>query len=264
MTSVVVDIGGSGVRVATVDKGKLSTPIRQSVESVDDLVLAIKNRVASPSAVGVSLAGFVDSKNGHVRLSRSAPWSEGRFKAELSDQLGCPVEVMNDGEAHALAINDMRGVELGAISLSLGTSLGMGVLDPEGRVIRPCSGENWDIGDVQLTGTSAADPSVWWALGSHGLADLEKKSGTSAAQSQFGYRLGSYIVQLCSVFQPRTVVLSGGIAHSAWQEMKAPISSELERVPAHFPTPDVRLSPFKESALVGVAFAITADEHVNA
>lgn len=256
MPSVVVDIGGSGVRLAVLEYGNLSTPTRQSVKSIDDLVHAIRDCTQSPSAVAISLAGFVDSKSGYVRLSRSAPWSEGKFKSRLSEILGCPVAVMNDGEAHAQAINQMSGVELGAVSLSLGTSVGMGLLDPDGRVIRPCSGENWDIGDVQLKNTSAADPSVWWALGSQGLADLEKKYGTSAGRQRFGFRLGSYIVQLCSTFQPKTVVLSGGIAVSAWEEMKGPIRSELERVPAHFVTPRVQLSPFAEAALVGAAYVI--------
>ncbi|MBM7242321.1 ROK family protein [Rhodococcus fascians] len=168
MSFVSADIGGSGVRLVKYRDDNPFEEYRSDANSFDSFIGAIKRVEPRPEGVGISLAGFVNSHSGHVRLSRSAPWSQGEFRNEVSRALNCPVSLMNDGEAHALAIKAMKGLPLGAIALSIGTSLGMGVLDASGKVMRLCSGENWGVGKVQLK-SSASNNSVWFALGSHGL-----------------------------------------------------------------------------------------------
>jgi predicted NBD/HSP70 family sugar kinase len=162
---------------------------------------------------------------------------------------------MNDGEAHALAMLRTSGVKFGAVSVSLGTGVGIGVIGADRRICRPCSGENWDVGDFQLT-TRASDKSVWWALGSNGLRELESNMGSEAAAMHFGSRLGAFFVQLCTVFPPRTIVVSGGIANRKWKLMRSTVAGEMTRIPSHFDHPKLIPSPFEEAALVGAAQAL--------
>ena len=51
---------------------------------------------------------------------------------------------LHDGGAHALSMHRLENLKLGAVALAIGTSLAVGVLDREGILIHPSSGENWD------------------------------------------------------------------------------------------------------------------------
>lgn len=254
--SVVADVGGSGVRLATARDGVVSGIHHVTADSQAQFVDHIRSCCAAPRSVAVSMAGFVNSVTGHVRLSRSAPWAEGGLAARLRRELGCPVTVMNDGEAHALAMLRTGGVHFGAVAVALGTSVGIGVIGADRQLMRPCSGENWDLGDLRLH-SRASNPSLWWALGAHGLRELESSMGTDAGARHFGHRLGAFFVQLAAVLQPRTIVVSGGIAASRWSLMQATVDSELTGLPDHFVRPAVVASPFPQAALTGAAHALT-------
>src|SRR4051812_8281743 len=108
--SVVIDSGGSSVRIAQFCDGSVGDIRSVEVHSYTDLLSGTRSVCTSPRSVGVSLAGFVDSSTGHVRLSRHAPWAKGYLAKRLREDLGCPVVVMNDGEAHALAMLHTPGV----------------------------------------------------------------------------------------------------------------------------------------------------------
>src|SRR6516225_5048651 len=92
---VVVDSGGSGTRIATASDGEIGDVRAVTVSSYPALVAHIRSVCARPRSVAVSLAGFVDSSSGQVRLSRHAPWAQGNLAQRLRDDLGCPVVVMN-------------------------------------------------------------------------------------------------------------------------------------------------------------------------
>ncbi|WP_071286317.1 ROK family protein [Mycolicibacterium llatzerense] len=254
--SVVADIGGSGTRFATIRGGVLTDAGREAVSSYPQFLALLRSRCAAPRSVAVSTARFVNSTTGQVRLSRAAPWAEGDLAGRLRRDLGCPVAVMNDGEAHALAMRRTNGVRFGALAVALGTSVGIGVLGVDRRVIRPCSGENWDLGDLRLH-SRAPDPSLWWALGSNGLHEMESVMGTDAAARHFGYRLGAFFVQLVIGFQPRTIVLSGGITVARSTVFLPTVHSELASVPSHFVRPRILVSPFRQAGLVGTAVAVS-------
>lgn len=250
MSVVVLDIGGSSSRMAVV---RSERPLQSTTIKVTDrgtLVRTIRGATSSLDGVAVSLAGFVDSERGHVRLSRAAPELVGDLGSDLAKDLGCPVVVLNDGDAHAYAASVTPGVEHGALAISLGTSVGFGLTDRHGSPMSPCSGENWDVGEWRLD-TRASSREAWWSLGSSGLAELEQTMGTGRAYPHYGYRLGSFVERLSAVFQPRTVVLSGGIASNHWDAFKANMRGELEQLPRHFSRPKVMLSPYPQAALIG-------------
>lgn len=253
---IVVDCGGSGVRLGIVHRGGVGDVTNISVESLPDLVRSIRRASPAPSCVAVSIAGFVDSQRGIVRLSRCASWAEGHLAHRLTKELGCPAIVLNDGEAHALAMLTTPEIRFGAIAVSLGTSVGVGIVGADRKLLKPCSGENWDFGEWKLH-TSAANPDLWWALGAKGLHDLEADHGPEQGARQFGFRLGAFLAQLTCIFQPKTIVLSGGIPNTRWNDMKGPTRQELEQIPEHFEHPQLVRSPFPQAGLVGAASLVT-------
>ncbi|WP_187328519.1 ROK family protein [Rhodococcus sp. WS3] len=253
---VVIDCGGSSTRLGIVEPGGVRLVKQVRTTSYDEFVSAIRSVDPCPIVLSVSLAGFVDRSSGFVRLSRAAPWARGTFAQRLSADLHCPVSVMNDGDAHAMSMLAIGGIELGAVAVSLGTSVGIGVVGRDRKLISPASGENWDLGEWRLD-TRATNRDLWWALGSAGLFELEKNLGVKAGRVQFGYRLGAFLSRLTCFFQMKTVVLSGGIAQSHWGVIKVPLREELRNVPDHYAPPRVMLSPYVEAGLAGAAHRIT-------
>ncbi|MFT4189838.1 MAG: ROK family protein [Aeromicrobium sp.] len=254
MPIVVFDVGGSSARMAVVRGGVVGASRRVEVTDASSLVRHASAATRGLRGVAVSTAGFVDSERGRVRLSRAVPGLEGDLARRLTSDLGCPTVVVNDGEAHAYAAGRIPDVDHGLVAISLGTSVGLGVLDAGGRPLRPCSGENWDVGDWRLD-TRASEREVWWALGSQGLAEVERSMGEDAGRAQYGYRLGGWIATLGVVFRPRTVVLSGGIARAHWNRFAPALHEELAAQTPEAARPQVVASPFEEAGLVGAAVA---------
>ncbi len=255
---VVVDVGGSGARFAEVGPNRdLRDRGKRDINSIAEFVDAIRAISPTPKAVAVSTTGFVNSATGVVSSSRAAPWAQGHLAAILSDKLGGgPVYVMNDGEAHALAILATPGVEFGAIAVALGTGLGFGVIGSDRRIVRPCSGENWDLSDVSLK-TRAPRSEVWYALGSDGLQELQDSRGSRSEGSRhFGYRLGTFLGQLTVIFQPRSIVLSGGIIREHWDEMASGVDDCMRACLRDDLQPKLIRSPFAETALRGAQVAL--------
>lgn len=251
---LVVDVGGTGTRFAAVEK-ELVGPIRRSkFSSVHELVLGLRDLCVDPADIAISVPGFVDNSRGVVRMSRLAPWLQGDLSAQLRHHFpSAKVSVFNDGDAHALAMHRLQNLQLGAVAIAIGTSLAIGVLDRRGALLHPASGENWDLGDLRLR-TSATNDAAWWALGSAGLAELRARHEDIPAR--FGYRLGGFIVQLCTIFQPSTIGLSGGHISALWPHLQDSMLEEMQRIPAHLPRPEVRRVRTEEAALEGLAVAL--------
>ena len=165
MSKIIVDIGGSGTRIGIVSEHGVAAIQRESLDSVEGLIAAIRARTDKVTGVAVSVPAFVQGDSGKVILCRNAPWLVGNLSQQLKNAFpDIPIHVVNDGEAHALALLSRSDLKLGAINLSIGTSVGFGVLGINGKVVRTAGGENWDIGDMWIK-TSASEPYVWWALG---------------------------------------------------------------------------------------------------
>jgi predicted NBD/HSP70 family sugar kinase len=255
---IVVDIGGSGVRLARVKDSRFVDLRRSEADSMARLAAAIRAAAGGKKigAVAVSVAGFVDSGTGRVRLSRVAPWSEGNFVSELRARLEMDdIFVINDGEAHACALYDDPTMEFGALCLAMGTSVALGAIDGRGRIMRTLSGENWDVGELWLK-TRATDPHVWWALGSHGLAELTTGMGPKGYE-HFGHRLGFFLSQLSIMFRPATMALAGGIVSAHFDEMEGAIRAGMQANIHNIPVPKIVALKEEETALVGLVNLLT-------
>lgn len=252
-SKIAIDIGGSGTRWISVIEGKQSKLKKETIHSINHLMRVIKFSCENSKVDGIalSIAGFVNSEKGEVLISRNAPWLVGDLRDTLHEEFPtATIHIVNDGEAHALSLLSDTRTKLGAINLSIGTSVALGVLDVHGEPIRSASGTNWDVGDFQIK-TSASNSDVWWALGSYGLGELEQRYGDlRRAYEQFGYRLGSFLSQLAVIFRPNTIGLSGGIITKGWSVMERTINEEFKSpVKLH---PQIIKSQFEESAIIGL------------
>lgn len=250
---VVVDMGGSGTRIGAVVNGHVVGVHSAQVATAEDLASAIVAVDPSPAGVGVSINGRVDADRGRVVASRAAAWAEGGLRPELISLLDVPVSVIGDGDAHALAITRLPDVEYGGIAISLGASVAFGALNQHGALTHPCGRTGWDLGHWRIVG-DGANTEAWWALGGHGLYDLEREHGDDAAEI-YAYRLGSFLVDTVQLFRPRTVLLTGGIVVGLGAALHGPVAEQLNSLPTTMPAPRVVYSPSRDTALFGAAVA---------
>lgn len=248
---VVVDIGGSGTRVAQVLDGVINEVRSPNVSSIDELAEAISETSGRIEGVGVSVTGRVDVDSGVVKFSRDAAWVEGPLRARLTEALRTRVSLIENGDAHALAMSLIPGVEYGGIAVSLGNTLSFGAVDRHGALIRPCSEFGWNLGHWRVVDRET-NTEAWWALGGNGLYDLERQYGDRAAE-RFGQRVGGFLVDAILLFQPNTVLLGGGIVTSIESALHTPVNEAMQTLPVSIDPPRVVYSPSRHTALFGAA-----------
>lgn len=259
MITRLIDIGGSGVKTAKLRLSDLQSPDPQIASrhfdkpNWNDFAGWLADvDLLDCEVIGISCAGFI-TMDGTVKLCRVAGWQDKPLVREIQEQApGTRVFLLNDAEAHLMAhAEESRCLML---NIALGTSLGFAMADANGQLVRALDGLNFDLGEIPLP-TSAPEKKVWWALGSAGLAALQKRHGDEAGAAQFGYRLGAFLATVCGLFRPQTLVLSGGITAHWWDHFHTPMEAEFHQsIPAWCPAPTLLRSPFaRDAALVGMA-----------
>ena len=224
---LLIDIGGSGVRVSKYSFGRIHEQQRiASQDELKEMTCELFARLIEKSANGdridgiaLSVAGFVDSENGVIRRSGCAEKLNGPIVRKLQSFFPrIPIHVINDGEAHARALLDPqhevlfgdRTVRFGAIHLAFGSAVSFGVINAKKQIVQSCDGGNWDIGDFQLEYDSNRDwDKVYYKLGDKGYQAL-CDDGISDRDYEFGLRIGYFVRKLAVIFRPRTIGFSGG------------------------------------------------------
>ncbi len=217
MNNILVDIGGSGIKIADYSNGVIGRVERYTgIDSYESFVGVIRRRSGKDHlrGIAISAAGFVNYEEGRIMKSSCAPYLEGEIVRKLKREFPLArIAIVNDGEAHARALlYPERNVRLGAIHLAFGTSVSFGVINSRGQIIRTCNGENWDIGDYILR-TREKPYEVYYKLGAQGLRELEENLGNDPYY-HFGLRAGGLLTNLAVIFRPRSIGLSGGIISS--------------------------------------------------
>lgn len=252
---IAIDIGGSRTRWVVMTNGRQGILKNGTIDNMYSLVQRIRSsfKDGKVEGIGLSIPGFVDYEKGQVLFCRSAPWLMGNLRGTLRREFpNATIHIVNDGEAHALSLlNDPRN-RLGAINVSIGSAVGFGVLDIQGKPIRSASGTNWDIGDFKIT-TRSDNQAIWWAVGTNGLRELEERvySGKQReAYNHFGYRVAILLSQLAVIFRPNTIGLSGGIISNGWSAMEETVRTNFIRPPEL--NPQIIKSNFEEAAIAGL------------
>jgi len=294
-----IDLGGTHVRAAMVtaegaieNKVKHSTP-EQADDLLDSLVDAVRETAGTEvAAVGVASAGLVDVTGSTVLRSPNLEVVSGMNLREiLSERLGCPVRVVNDGSAAALGegwIGAGRNMSR-FLLLTLGTGVGGGVvhngdlldvpaefghmsIDPEGPLcgcgMRGCL-------EAFASATAIADRVVQKVTeGRESLIKqccegnlyritaqrvyetaLEGDILCRGVLKEAGERLGIGVANLVNIFGPEAVIMSGGLL-GAWDFIEPEVEARLRRFAFPELSREVRLlrSDFPDDAgLLGAA-----------
>lgn len=231
-----IDIGGTNVRVATVDGDGGVTDLRRAPtpRDVDALVATVVELVAGRGLpVGVGIAGGVTADGtlcGAPNLGiDGAP--VGRLLAEA---LGRPAVVVNDATAATWAehvVGAARGVD-DVVMLTLGTGVGGGVV-LDGRLLRGHGGLGGELGHVIvheggvlcncgnrgcLEAYASGSAMVLGDRNASELAAAARAGDEAAARhlEQVGTWLGVGIAGLVAVLDPALVVVGGGAGEAAF------------------------------------------------
>lgn len=261
-----VDMGSSGARVARIEVDRSEARIVSELVPIAKTLgrrgfrRVLRDAVAGVDAVGVAIAGPTDPSTGEVRFAGAYPWARGDLAGRWSARLGVPVGVLNDAEAHLVAHRDLGRHPM--VCLAVGTGLGFAMTDDTGALRRPRADTNWELGHLPVTGSvyhASTDPEdrAVLALSGRGLHTLRQTHGEAAGTERFTARMANFVHATALVFQPRTVVLAGGVAAALGPDLVAAARTVLS---GHWPAslrwdpPVVLDSPFGgNSALLGAA-----------
>lgn len=274
-----IDAGGTKVSGLILADGKAADTFRldtdvSSEKAVVDTIFSCFEELARRAsglgleiaALGIGMAGYLDSRNGVVTESPNLPLRNLPLSNILTERLGLPVVLDNDSNTAALAENRLgegKGC-LHQVHLTLGTGIGGGLII-DGRLYRGASGTASEMGrmiiledglitdlgyptgclEALASGTAVEreacerfsggwrpDAGVSWDLDSLDarIASLSAARGDSVALEiwkEVGRHLGTGIACLVNIFNPEVVTLSGGLLN-AWDFFQASMFRALE------------------------------------
>jgi glucokinase len=244
---LVYDVGGSHISAAVFDRsisqltGVVSAgyPSEQTVETFLDVLHSLSTTAAGGQSglPGASLAmpGPFDYDAGVSWMQHKLAYLYGiDLRGALAGRLGCPpakIRFLNDAAAYLMG-EIAAGAALGVsrvVGITLGTGVGSGFgvdghLVREGRGV-PTGGEIWNVpyqgGIVEdQISTRAIQKSYRERTGQE--REVAAIAGSAASDpvaaevfSEFGRNLGVALRTVLNCFEPKVIVLGGGIARSA-------------------------------------------------
>jgi glucokinase len=152
-----VDVGGTKVAAGIVDGASVDARVEHATDvsgpeqllaGIEAVVAEVVAAVGPPAGVGVGLPSQIDFATGTVVASANIPLAGIDVRDQMSERLGCPVYVDNDGNCAALAESQSAGAGH-LVMLTLGTGVGGGVII-DGRIFRGASGLGGELGHVVL------------------------------------------------------------------------------------------------------------------
>jgi glucokinase len=246
-----VDVGGTKVAAGRVHGAEATgiaqrpTDLSSSAALLDGIEAAVRESIASTGpadAVGIGVPSMVDFASGTVVSSVNIPLEGVALREELARRVGTPVFVDNDANCAALAeaqfVPDAPAQSL--VMLTLGTGVGGGVII-EGRIFRGSTGVGAELGHVvvdangpECPGTcpnrgcleafcsgTALEREATAAAGERisGREVVERARGGDAEArgllEALGRWLGVGMASFVNVFEPRHVVIGGGLSAAA-------------------------------------------------
>ena len=197
----------------------------------------------SISRIGIALCSLIDAEHTGAFISVNAPaLNHFNIKAAFETRFGCPVQVMNDVNAYALA-EVHYGAGQGAqrlLCLALGTGLAIAVVN-QGRLVETWAGVPADAARIilepeaevvcnggvrgsaeALCGTANIERLARQRYGRDGIVAHDviaaSRAGVdpiaSAIMTEVGSHVGHLLAILSPVFFPQTILVTGGTAQA--------------------------------------------------
>jgi glucokinase len=282
-----VDVGGTKILAGIVarDGGverrrERSTELDAQDRLIEELGATAEELLDdSIAAVGFGLPSRIDQQTGRVDGSVNVPLEDVPLREILTERLGRPVTIENDGNVAALAEHRVGAGRAARtmVMLTLGTGVGGGVVI-NGKLLRdggelghtvlvydgiPCQGTCTGRGHLEayVSGTAAtklAQEAFGPAVDSHRLVRLAVEGDSTAIEilDGIGRKLGAAIGSFVNIFRPQLVVIGGGFA-SAGDLLLEPARQTMRREalpPARDLAEIVRAELGTAAGLIGAAF----------
>lgn len=162
-----IDVGGTSLRASVVDASgqvidSTQSPTPHSAEALEQGLervvreLAARHQVA---AVGLAVAGFVDSDRTSVRFAPHLPWVDSPVARRMSDRIGLPVLLEHDANSAAWAEYRFGAAADGhnVVMVAIGTGIGAALLI-DGKIYRGSYGVAPELGHIQVVQDGRACP----------------------------------------------------------------------------------------------------------
>lgn len=202
-----IDIGGSGIKGATVDvdtgaltaeRHRLCTPDPSHPEAVADCVATLVEHFEWQGPVGCTFPAVV--KSGVVRTAANvhSAWIGTDGASLLKARTGCPVTMINDADAAGLAemaFGAGEGNQGVVVMVTLGTGIGVSVFTR--TVLLP----NAELGHIEINGKDAEL-----------LATDRIRQKKNLSWKKWGRRVGKYLRRLEALLSPDLFIIGGGVS----------------------------------------------------
>jgi glucokinase len=262
MSTIAIDMGGTNIRAARIEDGKVISQQAVSCHatgSEDEVMNQIIQLIESVNAsdvtkIGIGVPSVVDSRKGIVYDLQNIPsWKEVHVKETLEKHFGLETLVDNDvncfalGEKHFGAGKPYENI----VAITLGTGVGAGIII-DGKIY---GGSNTGAGEIGCLPWRDADYEHYCSShffndhATEGAVENEKAmrgdASALALWSEFGANVGKLLQVILFAYDPEAIIIGGGIASSAQffsasmlQSMKDgfPYQHEVERVKVIFST----------------------------
>lgn len=256
-----VDVGGTKILSGLVGRDgtlgahrEYATPVESEDALLEGLEAAVRELLdESVVAVGFGIPSRIDQRAGVAIGSVNIPLVDVPFRDVMSERLGLPVAIDNDGNAAAIAewrVGAGRGTN-DMVMVTLGTGVGGGLI-LGGRPYRGSIGAGGELGHVVVVhdglpcgcggfghleayvSGKAADERAAEAFGpaadAHRLVRLATEGDARALEilTEMGRKLGSGLGSVVNLFDPELIVIGGGFA-AAGDLLLGPAREVMER-----------------------------------
>jgi glucokinase len=246
-----IDLGGTNVRVAQIEEGRVvkkisePSPSAMALEPSLEYLKKVIGKMIVPGVegIGIGVPSVVDVARGIVYNVTNIPsWKEVHLKDVLESEFGVPVYINNDANTFVLGEKEW-GRAAGfkdVVGVALGTGVGAGI------VINGALYAGRNTGAGEIGSLPYIDATLEDYCGSNFFSRLHGTTGRKAADAaregdaaalklwdEFGGHIGMLMQIVLFTFDPEVVVFGGGLA-GAWGLFEGAMRAKM----AEFPYPE--------------------------
>jgi polyphosphate glucokinase len=243
-----IDIGGSGIKGAPVDVGRgellaeryrLRTPQPSTPKAVGKAVLKVVKHFGWKGPVGCTFPAVVKKGVVYSAANVDRSWIGVDGRRLLEEKIGCPVLLINDADAAAMAEMEFgagRNRDGVVFLLTFGTGIGTAIF-VDGVLV-----PNTELGhmEVRLEGRASVEAEEY--------ASDRIRKAEKLKWRKWAARVSEYLCYLEDLFSPDLFIVGGGVSKK--QDRFLPLlDTRTEVVPAEL---------LNEAGIVGAALAAKA------
>lgn len=231
---IAVDLGGTNLRVALVENNKIKSYIKirtpKNKEELLDAMCSSISKLFSEDIKGIGVASAGPLENGIILNPPNLPFKNFNLKKYLNGKFGKRVEMANDADCVALAELKLGCKKKNFFILTIGTDIGGGIII-DGKLFAG-QGLGGELGHIILDdgkrfGILAAGKRLRQLTEAKFgkellITELVKMKNEKSMKilEELSEYLGQGIASLINVFDPETVILSGGVKESGKKYLK--------------------------------------------